>query len=292
VSAPGTLRVLPLGGLGEIGKNMTVVEFDDRIIVVDTGLRFPTAEMMGIDLVLPDFAYLRERADDIEGIVITHGHEDHIGALPFVLRELGQDIPVFGRKLTMAMARSKLDEHRLREVELEDVDPGEKLELGPFDLELIHMTHSIPDAAAVAITTDLGTMLVTGDYRFDQTPVDGVPADLPRLAELGKEGLLLLCGDSTNVDRPGWSLSESTVGPELERVFARCQGRIVVTSFASNIHRVQQVISAAASLGRKVALIGRSMRKNTNIGRSLGHIDAPMGTIIHARSRTTRTTRS
>ncbi|HEY8585005.1 MAG TPA: ribonuclease J, partial [Capillimicrobium sp.] len=282
MSAPGTLRVLPLGGLGEIGKNMTVVEFDDRIIVVDTGLRFPTAEMMGIDLVLPDFAYLRERADDIEGIVITHGHEDHIGALPFVLRELGQDIPVFGRKLTMAMARSKLDEHRLREVELEDVDPGEKLELGPFDLELIHMTHSIPDAAAVAITTDLGTMLVTGDYRFDQTPVDGVPADLPRLAELGKEGLLLLCGDSTNVDRPGWSLSESTVGPELERVFARCQGRIVVTSFASNIHRVQQVISAAASLGRKVALIGRSMRKNTNIGRSLGHIDAPMGTIIHA----------
>jgi ribonuclease J len=279
----GTLRVLPLGGLGEIGKNMTVVEYDDRIVVVDTGLRFPTADMMGIDLVLPDFAYLRDRADDIEGIVITHGHEDHIGALPFVLRELGQDIPVFGRPLTMAMARSKLDEHKLRDVDLEDVDPGERLELGPFDLELIHMTHSIPDAAAVALTTDLGTMLVTGDYRFDQTPVDGIPADIPRLAELGKEGLLLLCGDSTNVDRPGWSLSESTVGPELERVFARCKGRIVVTSFASNIHRVQQVIDAAAKLGRKVALIGRSMRKNTNIGRSLGHVDAPMGTIIPAR---------
>lgn len=283
MSANGTLRVLPLGGLGEIGKNMTVVEYDDRIIVVDTGLRFPTAEMMGIDLVLPDFGYLRQRADDIEAIVITHGHEDHIGALPFLLRELGQDIPVFGRKLTMAMARSKLDEHKLREVELEDVEPGERLGLGPFDLELIHMTHSIPDAAAVALTTDLGTMLVTGDYRFDQTPVDGVPADIPRLAELGKEGLLLLCGDSTNVDRPGWSLSESNVGPELERVFARCEGRIVVTSFASNIHRVQQVIMAAAALGRKVALIGRSMRKNTNIGRSLGHIDAPMGTLIQAR---------
>jgi ribonuclease J len=279
----GTLRVLPLGGLGEIGKNMTVVEYEDRIVVIDTGLRFPTVEMMGIDLVLPDFSYLRERADDIEGIVITHGHEDHIGALPFVLRELGQDIPVFGRRLTMAMARSKLDEHKLREVELEDLDPGDKLEIGPFELELIHMTHSIPDAAAVAIGTDLGTMLVTGDYRFDQTPVDGVPADIPRLAELGKEGLLLLCGDSTNVDRPGWSLSESNVGPKLLDVFSRCEGRIVVTSFASNIHRVQQVIDAAAALGRKVALIGRSMRKNVNIGRSLGHINAPDGILIQAR---------
>ncbi len=279
----GTLRVLPLGGLGEIGKNMTVVEYDDRIVVVDTGLRFPTADMMGIDLVLPDFAYLRERADDIEGIVITHGHEDHIGALPFVLRELGQDIPVFGRPLTMAMARSKLDEHKLREVELEDLDPGDKLEIGPFDLELIHMTHSIPDAAAVALTTDLGTMLVTGDYKFDQTPVDGQPGDVTRLAELGREGLLLLCGDSTNGDRPGWSPTESAVGPKLEEVFSRCKGRIVVTSFASNIHRVQQVVDAAAACGRKVALVGRSMRKNVNIGRSLGHITFPEGMLVQAR---------
>jgi ribonuclease J len=281
--SPGTLRVLPLGGLGEIGKNMTVVEYEDRIVVVDTGLRFPTPEMMGIDLVLPDFTYLRERADDIEGIVITHGHEDHLGALPFVLRELGQDIPVFGRPLTMAMARSKLDEHKLRDVELEDVDPGEKLELGPFDLELIHMTHSIPDACGVALTTELGTILVTGDYKFDQTPVDGKPADLSRLAELGRDGLLLLCGDSTNADRPGWSPSESGVGPKLEEVFSRCEGRIVVTSFASNIHRVQQVIDAAGALGRKVALVGRSMRKNVNIGRSLGHIKAPDGIFVQAR---------
>jgi ribonuclease J len=281
--SPATLRVLPLGGLGEIGKNMTVIEYDGRIVVVDTGLRFPTPEMMGIDLVLPDFTYLRDRADDIEGIVITHGHEDHIGALPFILRELGQDIPVFGRPLTMAMARSKLDEHKLKDVELEDVDPGEKLELGPYDLELIHMTHSIPDSCGVALTTDLGTMLVTGDYKFDQTPVDGKPADVSRLAELGKQGLLLLCGDSTNADRPGWSPSESGVGPRLEEVFSRCDGRIVVTSFASNIHRVQQVIDAAAALGRKVALIGRSMRKNVNIGRSLGHINAPEGVIIGAR---------
>jgi ribonuclease J len=281
--SPGTLRVLPLGGLGEIGKNMTVVEYEDRIVVVDTGLRFPTADMMGIDLVLPDFSYLRERADDIEAIVITHGHEDHIGALPFVLRELGQDIPVFGSRLTMAMARSKLDEHKLREVELEDVDAGIKIEAGPFDIELVHMTHSIPDSMAVAVTTDLGTMLVTGDYKFDQTPVDGRPADIARLAELGKEGLLLLCGDSTNVDRPGWAPSESGVGPRLEEVFGRCEGRIVVTSFASNIHRVQQVIHAAAAVGRKVALVGRSMRKNVNVGRSLGHITGSEGVLINAR---------
>jgi ribonuclease J len=275
----GSLRVLPLGGLGEIGKNMTVVEYDGRIVVVDTGLRFPTAEMLGIDLVLPDFAYLRERAVDIEAIVITHGHEDHLGALPWVLRELSSNnVPtVYGGRLTIAMARSKLDEHRLRDAPLEMLAPGEELALGPFAVELVHMTHSIPDSCAVALTTELGTILVTGDYKFDQTPVDGPPADVSRLAELGRSGLLLLCGDSTNADRPGFSPSERDVGPHLEEVFARAQGRIIVTSFASNIHRVQQVIDAAASLGRKVALVGRSMRKNVNIGRSLGHIEIPEG---------------
>jgi ribonuclease J len=243
--------------------------------------------MVGIDLVLPDFSYLRERAEDIEGIVITHGHEDHLGALPFVLRELaarGAELPpVFGGRLTMAMARSKLDEHRIRDVELEDVRAGESFALGPFDIELIHMTHSIPDAMAVAAHTDLGTVLFTGDYKFDQTPVDQSPADVSRLAELGREGVLLLCGDSTNADRPGFSLSEATVGPELERVFSRCKGRIVVTSFASNIHRVQQVVDAAAQNGRKVALVGRSMRKNVNIGRTLGHIDVPEGMLVQPR---------
>jgi ribonuclease J len=280
-----TLRVLPLGGLGEIGKNMTVVEYDGRIVVVDVGLRFPTAEMVGIDLVLPDFTYLRERADDIEGIVVTHGHEDHLGALPFIVRQLGQDNapPIYGGKLTMAMARSKLDEHKLRDVQVEDVDAGQTLDLGPFSVELIHMTHSIPDAMAVALTCDLGTTLVTGDYKFDQTPVDGIPADVSRLAELGREGVLLLCGDSTNVDRPGFSPSEAQVGPHLEDVFSRCDGRIVVTSFASNIHRVQQVVDAATALGRKVSLVGRSMRKNVNIGRSLGHIDVPEGALVQAR---------
>ena len=275
-----TLRVLPLGGLGEIGKNMTVVEYDGRIVVIDTGLRFPTTDMLGIDLVLPDFSYLSERADDIEGIVITHGHEDHVGAIPWVLRELGQRPPVYGGRLTIAMARSKLDEHRLRDARLNDLAPGEGLALGPFTLELVHMTHSIPDSCAVVVGTELGRVVVTGDYKFDQTPVDGVPADVPRLAELGREGVLLLYGDSTNADRPGYSPSESGVGRQLEDVFARVRGRIVVTSFASNIHRVQQVVDAAAALGRKVALVGRSMRKNVNIGRSLGHIEFPEGILI------------
>jgi ribonuclease J len=277
------LRVLPLGGLGEIGKNMTVVEYEDRIIVVDTGLRFPTAEMLGIDLVLPDFTYLRERAEDIEAIVITHGHEDHLGALPWVLRDLGQhgaNPPVYSGRLTIAMARSKLDEHKLRDVELETVEPGDQIALGPFELEMIHMTHSIPDACAVALSTELGTVLVSGDYKFDQTPVDGEPADVQRLAELGREGVLLLCGDSTNADRSGYSPSERVVGPHLEEVFSKAEGRIIVTSFASNIHRVQQVVDAAAALGRKVALVGRSMRKNVGIGRSLGHIEVPEGMLI------------
>jgi ribonuclease J len=281
--ARSTLRVLPLGGLGEIGKNMMVLEYEDRLLVVDVGLRFPTAEMVGIDLVLPDFSYLRDRIDDIEGIVVTHGHEDHLGALPWVLRELSPDIPLYGAPLTTAMARSKLDEHRLRDVDVTDVRNGDRLEIGPFDVELVHMTHSIPDSNAVAVTCDLGTVLVTGDYKFDQTPVDGVPADMGRLAELGAEGLLLLCGDSTNADRPGFSASEAIVGPRLEEVFMRCDGRIVVTCFASNIHRVQQVVDAAAALGRKVALIGRSMRKNVNIGRSLGHIEVPEGIIVPPR---------
>jgi ribonuclease J len=276
------LRVLPLGGLGEIGKNMTVVEYEGRIVVVDTGLRFPTTDMLGIDLVLPDFTYLRERASDIEAIVITHGHEDHLGALPWVLRELGAKHapPVYGGRLTVAMARSKLDEHHLREAELKDLSPGEELTLGPFALEMVHMTHSIPDSCAVALTTDLGAVVVTGDYKFDQTPVSGAPADISRLAELGREGVLLLCGDSTNADRAGFSPSEREVGPHLEDVFARADGRIVVTCFASNIHRVQQVVDAAAALGRKVALVGRSMRKNVNIGRSLGHIEVPEGMLI------------
>ena len=259
---------------------MTAVECEGRIVVVDTGLMFPTADMLGIDLVLPDFSSLRERADDIEAIVLTHGHEDHVGALPYVLREIGIPPAIYGGLLTIGMVRSKLDEHKLRDVPLQELPAGEVIRAGPFEIELIHMAHSIPDARAVALTTDAGTVLVTGDYKFDQTPVDGIPADVSRLAELGREGLLCLCGDSTNADRPGVAPSESSVGPALLEVFSRCTGRIVVTSFASNVHRVQQVIDAAAQLDRRVALVGRSMRKNFNIASNLGIAAAPGGLFI------------
>jgi ribonuclease J len=279
-----TLRVLPLGGLGEIGKNMTVIEYDGRIVIVDTGLMFPTAEMHGIDLVLPDFSYLRGRADDIEAIVLTHGHEDHVGALPYVLREIGMPPVIYGGLLTIGMVRSKLDEHKLGDkAPLQELPPGEKMKRGPFELELVHLTHSIPDMSGVLITTELGSMLMTGDYKFDQTPVDGRPADISRLAEIGRDGLMLLCGDSTNADRPGVAPSESSVGPGLLRTFSQCEGRIIVTSFASNIHRVQQVIDAAVALDRKVALVGRSMRKNFNIASNLGIAKAPQGVFIQPR---------
>ncbi|MBI2691986.1 MAG: ribonuclease J [Solirubrobacterales bacterium] len=279
----GKLRVLPLGGLGEIGKNMMVVEQDGKIVVIDTGLMFPTADMLGIDLVLPDFDYLRGRADDVEAIVITHGHEDHIGALPYVIRELfpEETPPVYAAPLTAEMARSKLEEHKLADaVDVIERDCLEPWDAGPFTLELIHVSHSIPDACGVVVGTDHGSIFLTGDYKFDQTPVDGQPTDMSRLAELGSEGLLLLCGDSTNADRAGVAPSESSIGPHLEEAFARCEGRILVTSFASNIHRVQQVIDASVVHGRKVALVGRSMRRNFAIGRKLGHIYAPDGMII------------
>jgi ribonuclease J len=275
-----SVRLLPLGGLGEIGKNMTVVEYGGRIVVVDTGLMFPTAEMLGIDLVLPDFSYLRDRADEIEAIVLTHGHEDHVGALPYVLREIGLPPAIYSGPLTIGLVRSKLEEHKIRDAPLEVIEVGEKIEAGPFELEMVHMSHSIPDARGVAVTTPLGTVLLTGDYKFDQTPVDGVPADVSRLAEFGREGLLCLFGDSTNADRPGVAPSESAVGPALLDAFSRIDGRIIVTCFASNVHRVQQVIDAAAQLDRRVALVGRSMRKNFNIASNLGIANAPSGLMI------------
>src|ERR671931_45009 len=277
------MRILPLGGLGGIGKNMTVVEHEGRIVVVDTGLMFPTAEMLGIDLVLPDFSYLRDRAGEVEAIVLTHGHEDHVGALPFLLREVGLPPAIYGGALTVGLVRSKLEEHRLREAPLEVLEAGEQVRIGPFELELVHMAHSIPDSRAAVLRTDLGALLITGDYKFDQTPVDGRPADVSRLAELGREGVLCLCGDSTNADRPGVAPSESSVGPALLELFARCSGRIIVTSFASNVHRVQQVMDAAAELDRRVALVGRSMRKNFNIAANLGIAQPPDELLIPAR---------
>jgi ribonuclease J len=274
------VRILPLGGLGEIGKNMAAVELDGRIVIVDAGVMFPTAEMLGIDLVLPDFSSLRERAGDIEAIVLTHGHEDHVGALPFVLRELGLPEGIYGGALTIGLVRSRLEEHRIRDAPLRVLEAGERVPAGPFEIEMVHMSHSIPDARAVALHTPMGAVLVTGDYRFDQTPVDGRPADVARLAELGSEGVLCLCGDSTNADRPGVVPSEATVGPALLDEFSRCEGRIIVTCFASNVHRVQQVVDAAARLDRRVALVGRSMRKNFNIASNLGIAAAPDGLLI------------
>jgi ribonuclease J len=275
-----TVRLLPLGGLGEIGKNMTVVEQDGRIVLVDTGLMFPTAEMLGIDLVLPDFSYLRERADDIEAIVLTHGHEDHVGALPYVLREIGLPPAIYGGPLTIGLVRSKLEEHKIKNVPFEVIETGEVVTAGPFGIEMVRMSHSIPDSRAVAIETAQGKILITGDYKFDQTPVDSEPADMSRLAALGAEGLMCLFGDSTNADQPGVAPSESSVGPALLQQFSQCEGRIIVTCFASNVHRVQQVIDAAAQLDRKVALVGRSMRKNFNIASNLGIAKAPKGLLI------------
>jgi len=264
---------------------MAVVEYDGRLLILDAGLRFPGGDLPGIDLILPDFEYIKERSDAIEAVVLTHGHEDHIGALPWLLRGIGvESVPiVVSGPLTIEMAKSKLKEHRLDDSALMTVDAGEILEAGPFTIEMIHLTHSIPDARAVAVGTPAGTVLFTGDYKFDQTPVAGEPADMARLAELGAEGVLLLCGDSTNADRPGFSPSESLVGPALVEVFERCEGRIIVTSFASNVHRVQQVVDAAEVTGRKIALVGRSMVKNSKIAKTLGHIDIPAGMLIQPR---------
>ena len=261
---------------------MTIVEYGERIVVVDCGLMFPTTEMLGIDLVLPDFAYLRQHSERIDAIVLTHAHEDHIGALPWVLRDFGLDRspPIYGRPLTLAMARSKLEEHKLQDAPLIEFEPGDRVAAGPFEIELVHVAHSIPDSCAVALHSDLGTVVVTGDYKFDQTPVDGPPTDTARLAELGREGVLLLCGDSTNADSPGSAPSEATVGPVLKEIFARAEGRVVLTSFASNVHRLQQAIDAAVALDRHVSVVGRSMRKTLNIARRLDHAHVEEGVLV------------
>ena len=261
---------------------MTVVEYDGRIVVVDTGLLFPAPDQLGIDLVLPDFAYLRERAEDIEAIVLTHGHEDHVGALPFVLRELDGSPPDLRRPAHHR--HGALQARRApaaRTCRWRTCSPAQTFDAGPFSVETVKMAHSIPDMFAFALTCELGTTLVTGDYKFDQTPVDGVPGGR-RAAGRARAARGCCCSAATprTPTAPGLSLSESIVGPRLEEVFARCEGRIVVTCFASNIHRVQQVVDAAAALGRKVSLVGRSMRKNVNIGRMLGHIDVPEGMLV------------
>ena len=273
---PGSTRVIPLGGLGEVGKNMTVVACDNGLVVVDAGLSFPRDEHLGVDLVLPDFSYLREHRGDIRALVLTHGHEDHVGSLPYLLREV--DVPeVWATRLTLGLVKSKLDEHGLlRAAELIEIEPEEgAVQVGPFRTEFVRMAHSIPDAVAVAFETPGGRIVVTGDYKIDHTPVDGFRTDLGKLADLGNRGVDLLLGDSTNAERPGVTESERTVGEVFRHLIPQREGRVLIASFASNIHRVQQAIDVALDTGRKVCLIGRSLRKNVNIGRNLGYVDVP-----------------
>jgi len=278
----GLCRIVPLGGLGEVGKNMTVYEAEDSIVVVDAGLAFPRDEHLGVDLVLPDFSYLREREQMIRAVVLTHGHEDHVGALPYLMREVRVPL-VIATRLTLALVKSKLDEHGLlRSAELRELMPGDDpVQLGPFRIELVRMAHSIPDAAAVVLETPGGLCVHTGDYKLDHTPVDGQRTDVGRLAEVGSRGVDLLLGDSTNAERPGVTQSERVVGEAFRQLFPRRTGRILVSSFASNVHRMQQAADVGLDCGRKVAFVGRSMRKNANIARNLGYMDIPDDAILN-----------
>jgi ribonuclease J len=279
--ANGTCRIIPLGGLGEVGKNMTAYECEDTILVVDAGLAFPRDEHLGVDLVLPDFSWLTERRDRIRAVVLTHGHEDHVGALPYLLREVGAP-EVLATRLTLGLIKSKLDEHGLlRSAELREIDPaGPPLDLGPFRLEFVRVAHSIPDSVAVVLETPAGRIVHTGDYKFDHTPVDGFRTDVGRLAEIGNRGVDLLLGDSTNAERPGVTKSERVVGEAFRQLIPHRDGRILISSFASNVHRMQQAIDVAVEVGRKVCVVGRSMRKNLNIARNLEYAHVPDGVLI------------
>jgi ribonuclease J len=276
--APGTLRIVPLGGLGEIGRNMTVYEFEGKLLVVDVGVLFPEEHQPGVDLILPDFAPIRERLDDIVGVVLTHGHEDHIGAVPYLLK-LKSDIPLLGSQLTLAFVEAKLKEHRISPYSMA-VKEGQRERLGPFELEFIAVNHSIPDALAVAIRTPAGTALHTGDFKMDQLPLDGRITDLRAFARLGEEGVDLFLPDSTNADVPGFTALERDIGPVLENVIAKARRRVIVASFSSHVHRVQQVLDAAAANGRQVALVGRSMVRNMTIAADLGYLHPPEGVLI------------
>jgi ribonuclease J len=275
------LQVVPLGGLGEIGKNMTAVRQSSGIILVDAGMSFPDEEMPGIDLVLPDFTYLREHAGELKGIVLTHGHEDHVGALPYLLREF--NVPVYATKLTLGLVRSKLQEFGIKRGDLREIKAGGTQNLGGFGLEFINVNHSIPDAVAVAIRTNAGLIVFSGDYKVDLTPIEGEPIDLGRLAELGKEGVLAYFGDSTNSERPGYVPSEKTVATTFQDVFEKAQGRIIVASFASHIHRVSQVVEAAKEHNRLVGVAGRSMIRNVQIALELGYLDLPSSMLVEQR---------
>ena len=277
--AQGGLRVTPLGGLGEVGRNMTAFEYDGRLLLVDCGVLFPEDHQPGIDLILPDWSSIRDRLDDVEALVLTHGHEDHIGATPYLLRER-QDIPLVGSQLTLALLGSKLREHRLKETVHHVVKEGDRLSFGPFQLEFVAVNHSIPDALAVAIRTGAGLVLHTGDFKMDQLPLDGRITDLRAFARLGEEGVDLFLTDSTNAETPGFTPTEKKITPVIDQVFRESNQRIIVACFASHVHRVQQVLDAAYAHERQVAYVGRSMVRNMGIARDLGYLKVPPGTLV------------
>lgn len=274
------LKIIPLGGLEEIGKNITVFEYADDIVILDCGMAFPDEEMPGVDIVIPDFSYLEKNRDKIRAVVLTHGHEDHIGALPYFLKKF--NVPVFGTRLTIGLVQNKLKEHGLDKIaKLKSVLPGNILKIGEFRVEFIRSNHSIPDAAAIAFHTPVGVVLHTGDFKIDSTPIEGKMIDLARIGELGKKGVLALLQDSTNVERPGFTMSESTVGTAFDEIFRNnLKSRIIVATFASNIHRMQQIINTAAQYGRKIALSGRSIVNVVSVAIELGHMKIPKGMLI------------
>ena len=278
---PESLRIIPLGGLGEVGKNMMVYELGGDALVVDAGLAFPRDEHLGVDLILPDFGYLASRSEPVRAVILTHGHEDHVGALPYLLREV-RVREVLATRLTLGLVKSKLDEHGLlRAAELREIAPEEDpLQLGPFRAEFVRVAHSVPDSVAVVLETEAGRVLHTGDWKLDHTPVDGLRTDVGRLAELGNRGVDLLLADSTNAERPGTTGSERLVGEAFRQIIPQRQGRILVASFASNVHRMQQAIDVGVDVGRKICVVGRSMRKNLNIARNLGYVDMPEDALI------------
>jgi ribonuclease J len=276
--APDTLRVVALGGLGEIGRNMTVFEINSRLLIVDCGVLFPEESQPGVDLILPDFDYIRDRLDDVDGLVLTHAHEDHVGALPYLLRER-RDIPIYGSKLTLGLVSAKLREHRIKP-ELTEVAAGGAEKIGAFDVEFVAVNHSIPDALAVAIDTPAGRVLHTGDFKMDQLPLDGRITDLNSFARLGDEGVDLFLVDSTNSEVPGFVTSEQKITPVMDEVFTKAPGRLIVGCFASHIHRVQQVINAAVAHNRRVAFVGRSMVRTMNVAKDLGYLKVPGGVLV------------
>ncbi|NLM51971.1 MAG: ribonuclease J [Firmicutes bacterium] len=273
------IQIIPLGGIGEIGKNMYVLRYEEDIIVIDCGLAFPTDEMLGIDVVIPDITYLMENKDKIKAILLTHGHEDHIGGLPYVLKQI--NVPIYGTKLTLGLVEVKLREHNmLHNCSLNVISAEDRLDIGTFKIEFFRVNHSIPDSVGIAIKTPVGTVVYTGDFKFDQTPVNGKPTDYYRLARLGERGVLVALSDSTNAERPGYTLSEREVGNSIMEIFRTAKQRIILATFASNIHRIQQVIDAAVYYKRKVAVVGRSMLNVVSIAQELGYLHAPEGTIL------------